>query len=120
MGDAVLDMSEVKVARVIEDAEPALRLLLRETRGRGRVVHIRTESPTEAYTWMAELDGRPGPVFGTPLAGFPDGAESGGPGCARRGHSSCSDSGLCCGSGAWGRSLTRRLSRYSKKVAPVT
>ena len=82
MGDAVLDMSEVKVARVIEDAEPALRLLLRETRGRGRVVHIRTESPTEAYTWMAELDGRPGPVFGTPLAGFPDGAESGGPGCA--------------------------------------
>ena len=60
MGDAVLGMSEVKVARVIEDAEPALRLLLRETRGRGKVVHIGTESPTEAYAWMGDLAGLTG------------------------------------------------------------
>ena len=35
MGDAVLDMSEVKVARVIEDAEPALRLLAARNTGPG-------------------------------------------------------------------------------------
>ena len=66
MGDAVLGMSEVKVARVIEDAEPALRLLLRETRGRGRVVHIGDREPDRGV----HLDGGAGRAS-RPRLGYP-------------------------------------------------
>ena len=41
-GDAVLESNHVKVALVIEDAEPELRLLLREPRRTDKVVGVWT------------------------------------------------------------------------------
>ena len=55
IGDAVLAVSEVKLARVVEGEEPELRVMLRDARGPGKLLSIRTESVSEAYTWLGEL-----------------------------------------------------------------
>ena len=55
IGDAVLEVSEVELARVVEGKEPELRLMLRAGRSKSKLVHIRTESVAEAYTCLAEL-----------------------------------------------------------------
>ena len=56
MGAAVLAVNQVKGARVLEDAEPALRLLLRATQGPAEGVRVWTQRVDAGIC----LDGRSG------------------------------------------------------------
>ncbi len=73
-GDAVLESNHVKVALVIEDAEPELRLLLREPRRTDKVVRVWTRHSLDGRS--GRLD-RANPDWAGGGAGVPEAAGAG-------------------------------------------